>query len=207
MKALTLLVLILTVGGCAAQLRPAPTAQILPGPGQPATAAAAGVRVVAQVGAWRAEPANLGGAVTPILVTIDNQSGAPLRLRPSAFALVSGDGRRFVAQAASDIHSAVANAGPPSYAFPRGYVVLSDPFFYDLYVSDDPESMWIALPTSDMIQLALPERVLEPRTTVSGFLYFPRLARNVSSVDFTATLADDRTGAPVATLTIPFVAR
>ncbi len=200
MTALTLLVLILTIGGCAAQLRPAPTAQILPGPGQPATAAAAGVRSVAQVGAWRAEPVNLGGAVTPILVTIDNQSGAPLRLRPSGFALVSGDGRRFVAQAASDIHSAVAHAGPPSYAFP-------DPFFYDLYVSDDPESMWTALPTSDMIQLALPERVLEPRTNVSGFLYFPRLARDVSSVDFTATLADDRTGALVATLTIPFIAR
>jgi len=85
-KALTLFVLVLVVGGCAAELRPAPTAQILPGPGEPATAAAAGVRVVAQVGAWRAQPAGLGGAVTPILVTIDNQSDVPLRIRPSAFA-------------------------------------------------------------------------------------------------------------------------
>ena len=40
---------------------------------------------------------------------------------------------------------------------------------------------------------------------MSGFLYFPRLARNVPSVDFTATLTDDRTAAPVAALTIPFV--
>ena len=57
----------------------------------------------------------------------------------------------------------------------------------------------------DNIQLALPERVLEPRINVSGFLYFRRLARNVPSVDFAATLTDDRTGAPVAALTIPFV--
>jgi len=118
---------------------------------------------------------------------------------------VSGDGRRFVAQATSDIHSAVADPGPPLYAFPRGRVIFSEPFPYDAYFDDDPMSIWTALPTGDMIQLALPERVLEPRTNVSGFLYFPRLARNVSSVDFTATLTDDCTGAPVAALTIPFV--
>jgi hypothetical protein len=216
-KVLEWLALILVFGGCAAELRPAPTAQILPGPGQPATAEAAGVRVVAQVGAWRAYPARLDGVATPILVTVDNQSDVPLRIRPSDFALVSGDGRRFVAQAPSEVHGAVAEPGPPVYAFPRTYVVstrdgagrvlLYEPFPYGPYFNYYPGATWTELPTGDMIQLALPERALEPRTNVTGFLYFPKLARNAGSVDLTAALVDARTSAPVATLTIPFVVR
>ncbi|OLB97734.1 MAG: hypothetical protein AUH30_09795 [Candidatus Rokubacteria bacterium 13_1_40CM_68_15] len=217
MKVSSLLALIVVLSGCAAELRPAPTAQVLPGPGRPATAEAAGVRVVAQTGAWRAHPMGLPGVFTPILVTVDNQSDVPLRIRHSDFALVSGDGRRFATLAPGEVHGTVADPGPPAYAYSRGVfvarrepggrVILSEPFPYDPFFDYFPGSTWTELPTRDMIQLALPERVLAPGTNAAGFVYFPRVSRNVSSADFTAALVDDRTGAPVATLAIPFVTR
>src|SRR2546428_13054172 len=141
MKVSSLVVVVVTPAGGAAELRPAPTAQVLPGPGRPATSAAAGIRVVAQTGTWQAHPVALDGVVTPILVTVDNQSDVPLRIRHSDFALVSGDGRRFATLAPGEVHGTVADPGPPAYAYSRGVFVarrepggrriLSEPFPYD----------------------------------------------------------------------------
>jgi hypothetical protein len=215
MKVSLLLAVIVALAGCAAELRPAPTAQVLPGPGRPATAEAAGVRVVAQTGIWRADPPALDTVVTPILVTVDNQSDVPLRIRHTDFDLVSGDGRRFAARAPREVYGAVVNEGPPAYAYSRGVfmtrrdggrsVIVLDAFPFDPFFDSFPAATWTELPTPDMIRLALPEGVLAPRTNAAGFLYFPRVPRKVSSADFTAALVADHTGAPVATLTIPFV--
>jgi len=215
MKVVGLLALIVTLAGCATELRPAPTARILPGPGRPATAEAAGVRVVAQTGVWYADPPALDSAVTPILVTVDNQGDVPLRIRHSDFALVSSDGRRFAAVAPGEVHGAVADSGPPAYAYSRGVfvtrrdggrrLIVLDGFPFDPFFDSYPGPTWTELPTPDMIRLALPEGVLAPQTNAAGFVYFPRVPRKVSSVNFAAALRADRTGAPVATLTIPFV--
>ena len=215
MRVSSLLVLVVTLAGCAAELRPAPTAQVLPGPGRPATAAAAGVRVVAQTGVWQAYPPALDSVVTPMLVTVDNHSDVPLRIRHSDFALVSKDGRRFTALAPGEVHGAVVNPGPPAYAYSHGVfvargdggrrVIVLDGFPFDPFFDSFPGATWTELPTPDMIRLALPEGALAPRTNAAGFVYFPRVPRKTSSADFSAALVADRTGAPVATLTIPFV--
>jgi hypothetical protein len=73
-----------------------------------------------------------------------------------------------------------------------------DPFFYG------PMFTSVDLPSSDMVQLALPERVVEPHDTATGFLYFERVGK-VPRVDLTARLVDDRRSQPFATLTVPFV--
>src|SRR5256885_16287308 len=104
MKVSSLLVLVVTLAGCAAELRPAPTAQVLPGPGRPATAAAAGIRVAAQTGTWQAHPAALDGVVTPILVPVDNQGAVPLRIRHSDLALVCGGRPRFGCLGSGTVH-------------------------------------------------------------------------------------------------------
>jgi len=215
MKVASLLVLIVALAGCGAELRPAPTAQILPGPGRPATAEAAGVRVVAQTGVWQAFPPALDSVVTPILVTVDNQSDVPLRVRHRDFTLVSRDGRRFIALAPAEVHGAVVNPGPPPYAYSSGVfltrrdgngrVIMFDAFPFDPYFNSFPGATWTELPTPDMIRLALPEGVLAPRTNAAGFVYVPRIPRNVSSADFAAAFVNDHTGATVATLAIPFV--
>src|ERR1043166_7918995 len=215
MKATMLIALVMVLAGCGAELRPAPSAQVLPGPGRPATAEAAGIRVVGQTAAWWAYAVTVHSGVTPNLVTVDNQSDVPLRIRYADFALVSGDGRRFAALAPVEVHGAVVDPGPPPYAYASGVfvtrrdaggrVIVLDGFPFDPFFHAFPGATWIELPTPDMIWLALPVGVLAPRTNVAGFVYFPRLPRNVSSADFAAAFVNDRTGATVATLAIPFV--
>src|SRR5439155_1439250 len=119
-----------------------------------------------QTGTWQAHPVALDGVVTPILVTVDNQGDVPLRIRHSDFALVSGDGRRFVALPPGEVHGAVADSGLPGYAYPRsvfvmrrdggGRVLVTAPFPYDPFFDAFPAAPWTELPTHDMIQRALP---------------------------------------------------
>ena len=61
------------------------------------------------------------------------------------------------------------------------------------------------LPTGDMVQMALPERVLEPGARAEGFLYFDRVDRKAKRVDFTARLVNATSGDQIGTITIPFV--
>lgn len=79
--------------------------------------------------------------------------------------------------------------GPPWYG-PYGPMATAEP-----------------LPTRDMLRKALPEGMLEDGGTVSGFLYFPDVRGREQGVSLTADLTDARTGEPVGTVRIPFVAR
>jgi hypothetical protein len=213
MPRLTILSLALLLAGCAAQLRPAPEASLVPGQPGAARATADGVTVTAQARAWRGRPPGLEMHVTPVLITIDNGSRVPVRVRYADFALVDAGGRRFAARGPFEVRGAVAEP-LPLYAFPRGPFlvrdiagrpVLVDPFWYDPFYLDFPRYRWVDLPTGDMVQLALPEKVVEPGARVSGFVYFEPLERAASPLTLTVRLVDDRRGEPFATAAIPFV--
>lgn len=213
MRRPVVLALVLLLAGCAAQLRPAPDARLVPGLPGAATAQADGVTLTAQAGAWRGRPPGLETYVTPVLVTVDNGSRVPVRLRYADFALVDARGRRLEARAPFEVRGAVAEP-LPYYAFPRGPFlvrdiagrpVLVDPFWYDPFYFDFPRYRRVELPTGDMVQLALPEKVLEPGARVSGFVYFEPVERAASPLTLTVRLVDDRSGEPFATATIPFV--
>jgi len=212
MRLVALPALILLFAGCAAELRPAPSAKLLPGPGHPALAEASGVRLVAQVDQWRGRPANLAGVVTPLLVTIENESSVPLRIRHTDFALTSADGARITVRPPHEIRGAVADPSQPFYGLPRTPAIAArDPsgrvILYDTYPFNPSVDLprWDDLPTGDMVQLALPERVLEPHGRLQGFIYLPLVKRDQSPLDLSATLIDDRSGSVVTTLHIPFV--
>jgi len=196
--------------GCATTtLVPAPGAQPVPaGRVTGAAASAAGVTVMAWPEAWSAAPRSLPAVVTPFLVAIDNGGTVALRVRHDDFEVVSANGRRLGARSPYEITgytferawSPFIVAGPPlgPYAWRRwGW---DDPYYYS-----DP---WVRvpLPTADMVAMALPETVVAPGGRVTGFLYFDRLGRGVTSVDFTARLADT-SGARLGVVTIPFVSR
>src|SRR5690606_18914943 len=78
--------------------------------------------------------------------------------------------------------------------------------YYDRYY---PQFLRIPLPTGDMIQKALPEGVLMPGGTLTGFLYFENVDGDVPSVDFTAELveATNGDGDPIGVIRIPFVTK
>jgi hypothetical protein len=218
LAALGLAVLVVVAVGlsaCATTLKPAPGAPVVEGSlGRGAIAEGAGVRLIAWAGAWRASPRSLEAVVTPVLVSVENRSQVPLRLRHSDFALVGPAGQTFAARSPFEVVGHVAEpagwyASPRFYAGPfvvrdvRGRPFLIDPLWDDPFFYG-PAFTSVELPSGDMVQLALPERVVEPHGSATGFLYFERV-RKVPGVDLSARLVDDRSGQPVVTLTVPFV--
>jgi hypothetical protein len=218
----------IVLGGCAARLAPAPGAPTVPGPGAGAAGRADDVRVIAYVDAWNASPRELPAIVTPIFVVIDNGGAQPLRLSHHDFALVTGEGARLPARSAAEVSGFVTVPAPrpavvvaPRFSISFGFggyrgwrfPYSHDPFFGDPFFSDDlyyypyPLGVRVPLPTPDMIQLGLPEGRLEPGGRTTGFLYFDQVKRSAGRVDFTARLVGATDGAPIGTITIPFVTR
>ena len=215
------LLAVLALTGCAAQLAPAPGTVTVPGPGAGAVARGDGVQISARVHAWRGVPSSLEMIVTPVFVTIENNGKVPMRIRRDDFALVAPDGIRRLARSPYEIDGFATEQAPVGLAYPRvsvgvglgGYrggrfglgPPFGDPFWYDDYYY--PMTVNVSLPTADMVQMALPERVLQPGERAEGFLYFERVDRKAKRVDFTVRLVDATTGAPIGTVTIPFVVK
>lgn len=214
---LPLMLLTLAATGCATTLVPAPEAQTVPaGRITGASAAVAGVTVMAWPDAWSAAPRSLPVIVTPFLVTIDNAGTVPLRVRHDDFQLVSGDGRRLVARGPYEVTGYATERAPyPMYAGPGfglyrwhrwGWGPLGDPFWDAPYYPYYDPWVRVPLPTADMVAMALPETVVPPGGRVTGFLYFDHVGRDAERVSFTAQLADV-SGARLGAVTIPFVRR
>lgn len=87
------------LAGCAhdePELKPAPSALEVPDTVAAATLSVEGVQVDVDAAAWEAEPEDLD-TVLPLKVTVENDSGRPLRLRFREFALVGPQGSRLAA--------------------------------------------------------------------------------------------------------------
>ncbi len=183
---------VLWTAGCATEstLRPAPEATIVEGTPKAAVATADGVRMEAQVDAWRWTPSDLAHQLTPILVRLENESDRPLRVRFEEFELVTPSGMSYAALPPFDIEGEVtervgsyAYAAPGFYVAPHlrhhyvGFGVFGGPFghYPYYYASYYPVYARYDLPSRDMLARALPEGVLEPGGRITGFLYFADL--------------------------------
>jgi hypothetical protein len=205
------------LGACATtSLTPGPGAVTLPGTTNVATDRIDGVTVTAQADAWHGSGA-VADAVQPVLVTIENDGERPIRVRYGDFALVAPGGRRYSAlppfrvegEITRPVVARVAIVATPrfrhqrfyvapyfSVVYPgmpvyRGHYLFYDPFYYGFY---HPHLR--VRPSADMLDLALPEGVIEPGGSVSGFLYFERVDPEVPAVTFRATLVALGTGEP-----------
>jgi hypothetical protein len=215
--AVGLALVVLALGACAARLRPAPEAELAPDGSPGAVAEANGVRLEVRVGAWRAWPPNLEVAALPVLVTVDNGDTLRLRLRYEDFEFVAEDGRRFTARSPFALTGFVSQSVAP-YAYPyggpgpvffprfRSAGFIGRPFFYDPFFHDYfPPVAYVGLPSGDMVQLALREGVVEPKTRVSGFIYFERLPGKLERLELTLRLVDAASGDARGEVAIPFV--
>jgi len=202
-------------------LAPAPGAMPAPaGPGSGATATVEDVTVEARAGAWNGTPKNLEAESIPLLVEITNNSDRPLRLRYNEMQLVAPNGQTFNAippfrvegDVAENVDVRFRGSGFLVAPYLSRYYPIYDPFtgafffdrvYYDRFV---PASINVELPTADMIAMALPEGVLEPGGSISGFLYFEDVEDlNIPSVDFTLALVDAKTEDRIGTVQIPFI--
>lgn len=221
---------------CAAEppaLRPAPGANILVDDGSAATASADGITVIAEPDRWPGR-VDIEEIVTPMQVTIRNESDYNLRIRYSDFALVSGPGMRLAALPPYEVEGTVTapqlsgqygivhspafraynfRIAPyyrsiyptlSPYAFSPFY---ADPFYYSYYYPHW-RSYRIDLPTPEMLRRVLPEGVLEPNGELQGFLYFENVDNLPADteVSFHAELTDATSGQRFAMLQIPFIA-
>ena len=235
MKHLQLLILSLFVviaAGCGtgANLQPAPTATEVGPEDEAAITVVDDITVQAQTDAWTGDP-GVTTHVTPIRVTIDNDSGEPLRIRYGEFALVSSDGERYAALPPFNVEGDVTEpvlvreydpVVDPLFTF-DGFEVApyysdvypdltpyADPFFYDpdyyYRYGGDLEAIFAEqdLPTVNMLQNVLPEGVLYDGGRVSGFVYFEKVDEDVPLVTFRADLEKAESDESFGTVRIPF---
>ncbi len=90
------------------------------------------------------------------------------------------------------------------------YDPFYDPWYDPFYGGPYARGYWNppeALPTRDMVRLALPEGTLQPGDSVTGFLYFQDVSEREGTVTLQARLVDARTGEQFGTLSIPFGVR
>lgn len=234
-RRLPLLLAAVLLSACAARpsLVPAPEAnRVAPG-GTIARASDAGVTITVDPDAWSG--LDIENVVTPMRVTIENESDRKLRIMYSDFALVAQEDKRFAALPPYDIHATVAGPAPAyryspldrmafshhgfhiapfyHYMYPglsvwNGHAFYFDPLYYGQYYPYWGR-MRVELPTAEMLRYALPEGVLDEGGSVAGFLYFEHVDPDVSppEVTFRAEVVDIISEETITTLEVPFVIR
>ena len=80
------------------------------------------------------------------------------------------------------------------------------PFAHDPHYHAHYYSYWrtVDLPTTRMRELALPEGVVEPGGSVSGWMYFERVDPDDRSATFRMDLVDAESAREIGMITIPF---
>ena len=210
-------------GACRTQakLTPAPGAEVVGGRGRGAEAVAAGVRVVARAGAWEWNPRDLETKATPILIQLENNGSVNMLVRYNRIALSDEAGHRFAAMPPYDVDATINEAYTvrnPYYGFSRFYVapylrrwypgfsLYDGAFAYEggYYSPFITRYRNVKLPTSDMVQRALPEGVLQAGGRAEGFVYFEALDRDAGTLTLNVDIVDAHSGETVGTARIPF---
>jgi hypothetical protein len=199
--------------GCATVLRPAPEAART-GRADEAVATDAGVQVVVAADAWHGYPVEIDEVITPLLVTLTNDSGRQLELRHELLGLVTPGGVLYAAVPPFDVRGVVYQ--PIDAAYPAGgFTPYYSPWYPGWGVSGGPYRPYsyggfystverVSLPSGDMVEEALDEGILAPGGRVTGFVFFERI-EDVRRVTFSMRLVDAKTGEQFGAVAIPFV--
>ncbi len=188
-----------------------------------------GINIIAKVNYWKGNP-EVKQYVTPVYITINNNSGKPLKISYEQFALLLPNGKRFSAIPPFGVKGEVSKPAlteqyspilSPAFTF-HGFLIAPyfssiypeipvcagyfyfDPLYYDNYYNYWGQIEY-DLPTTKMIDNALPEGELKNKGEISGFLYFEKLNNTkANKVDFRADLINSKTGNNFAVISIPF---
>jgi len=224
----SMLLATLVFAGCTGkQLRPAPEAQLVPGKDNVAVAQNDGVRMTVEPNAWFGRPRTLDEEMVPLRVTIENRSDQPLRIRYNELQLQMPSGLSLralppmkiegTARVTADHPVIVPRFGYSGFYVAPWYSPYYDPFYvglrpwmypwtFDRLYYDRYYPSWeVELPTRDMREYAIPEGVIQPGGSVSGFLYFSQLPPDTDRVTFAAHLVNGKDGNGFGKLAVPLV--
>ncbi len=222
LQSLTTMGLALALGACAGsgQLVPAPGASALPAPEVGAVGRDAGVQLQARTEAWTGQPVNLATDFTPILVQVTNNGTRPLAIRYQDFMLQRADSTKsWAAIPPFSIDKTVTIDRPlyrsdsfllapylspyyPAWRRFDGFPAFDRDYWHTYY----PEFGTLQLPTPDMLAAALPEGVLQPGGSMTGFLYFQHVPATPGQVLLRQRL-ETPTGDIFGGIVIPFQER
>ena len=234
MKKLFAFVMIVSLGflfySCSSEtiLRPSGSAKVN---NETAKTQVDGITITSRTESWNGNP-EVENYVTPVLVTIKNNSKNPVRISYDKFALVAQNGKRYSAlppfQVSGTIDNPVVyNATPitaPGFAYNNFLIApyyaevypdldaydgdyYFDPMYYNNYYGYWSTFQY-SLPTPGMITKALPEGVLNKGGSVTGFLYFQKVnSSDVNKVNFQIDLVNPDNGNNFATVDIPFLVK
>ncbi len=205
--------------GCGKHWKPAPMANVLPGTKDTAFAQVDGVRVAVNPDAWKANPSDLTEVLTPLKTTIENNSTEQLCVAYREFSLVTATGFHYSVIPPYKIEGSIARVTvTPRFAYSGfwlspyysswygpGFATWRGPWAYDPFYYPSYEVWRQPIPTQDMLELAIPEGVLDAGGKVSGFLYFPKVDPKVKQVTFAGNLVGAKTQIEFGELEIPFV--
>lgn len=209
----------------AVELEPANPAQHVGGLEEAAQEEHNGVQVTALTDAWQGRE-QIRHEVTPLRLIIENEGDKPVALQFRNFSLVASDGKKYAALPPMKIEGEIADSrvvmGPVSPTWTaRGFDVAPyysastygahapvgvGPFALDYSYYDTYYPSWdgLELPTTEMLQAALPEGTLKPGGRVDGFLYFEKVSSDVDRVVLNASLVAPDKGEQIAAVSLPF---
>jgi len=180
---------------------------------------AASLALTAVPAAWPGSPGDLARSVTPLLLVLANEGGAPVLVRFEDFLLLVGGNREYrvlsplevvtvlygSALSRSDILPAFHLHRHPFFF--RGF--LSDPFFspysspYHPFYQYDAPAPYGTPPGRDILRLALREGRVLPGHRVEGFLFFQHATAGAGPFTLSWIPRDPETGQALATLSLP----
>lgn len=183
------------------------------------------VKITVAMDAWTGAR-DVYDEVTPVEVTLENDSDVPIEVRYESMGLMSDAGDHYSAippfELEGEVDKRIATPIPdfvPTWQRKRYYIVdtyrpiydddvhvwggkvYRDPTYYDHYYAywDDVE-----MPTPEMLAAALPEGVVETGGSVSGFVYFEEIDPDDGRLTFRMRLKDAKIGAVRGTFQLPF---
>jgi hypothetical protein len=188
---------------------------------------AEGVKIVARTDAWAGNP-EVKEHVTPVRVSIENNSGKPLRIRYREFALVGPDGER---NAALPLYAIEGDVDRPVLTYDLDPLTEPEFLYYDYYVAPAYQSVYpgitpyagpfaydipyyeryyrywaeVPLPTAEMRRTVLPEGVVNDGGKVEGFLFFEKVDPEERSFTMHADLVNADSGTTFGDVKIRFI--
>lgn len=216
--------LVVSVGACNTEPELLPASGYKSAMGRPSLAveSRSGVTVTADGSVWDSSPEKLATELTPVWVTLHNETGRSFRIQYDEFTLRGASGATYIALAPYVLR---ASRSKPVFEVPNGgyfdnfqVAAYLAPFYPWLPVwhgplPHGPSSHSVALraglPTDSMLDRALPEGVLENKGNASGFLYFQKVDARESRATFLAGLQEPTPAwqptHQVAAINIPFI--